>query len=89
MKPTIGRIVLYRGRLGLQCLRPAIITCTRDTLNPTGVLTGMIRDLDSDTHLHLHVFTPSEQGAFTEMNVPQSPNPTDPEPGTWIWPPRV
>ena len=85
MKPTIGRIVLYRGKLGLQCLRPAIITCTKGTLNPT----GMIRVLDSDTHVHLHVFTPSEQGSFTELNIPQSSDPTDPEPGTWIWPPRV
>jgi hypothetical protein len=34
MKPTIGRIVLYRQRYGLQTWLPAIVTVTEDTYKP-------------------------------------------------------
>lgn len=61
MKPTIGRIVHYRSRTGKYTV-PAIITATKETLNPEGVKGGFIEDLSSDTHVHLTVFTPGKPG---------------------------
>lgn len=55
MKPTIGRIVIYRSRAGDYDM-PAIITATTDTLNPKGV-EGYIPPLTSDGHVHLTCFT--------------------------------
>lgn len=61
MKPTIGRIVLYRSRTGdYTC--PAIITATRDTLFQPNVDAGHIPGLDTDNHVHLTVFTPGSPG---------------------------
>lgn len=96
MKPSLGRIVHYRGRLGLQTPRAAIVTATLDTLDPRGVESSQVPPLDSDTHVHLWVFTPSEAGGFAEFNVPQGqaaddqpPTWTTIPPGSWCWPPRM
>lgn len=61
MRPTIGRIVIYRSRTGDYDV-PAIITATRDTLNPKGVELGHIPALSSDTHVHLTCFTAGKPG---------------------------
>lgn len=97
-KPTLGRIVHYRGKMGLLAPRAAIVTVTVDTLDPRGVEAGDIPALDSEDHVHLWVYTPGEKGGFTEYNVPRGESP-DPAayptnagtipPGTWCWPPRV
>lgn len=84
-KPSLGRIVNYRGKQGLQTLRAAVITATRDTLDPRGVETGEVPALDSDNHVHLHVLTPSDRGFFVEYNVPLD-EPGQCHPGTWQWP---
>jgi hypothetical protein len=65
MKPTIGRIVVYRSRTGDYDV-PAIINCTTDTLNPKGVEAGYVPDLSSDLHVHLTVFTPGKPGLRTD-----------------------
>lgn len=61
MKPTIGRIVVYRSRTGGYDV-PAIITATRDTLNRKVVQAGYVPDLTDDEHVHLTVFTPGMPG---------------------------
>lgn len=92
MRPTVGRIVRYVGKLGVNAVRPAIVTVDQDTYvdHDEGV------PLDSDQHAHLWVFTTKsrtahENGApgmagFHEMNVPYD---ADGAPGTWHWPPRA
>lgn len=64
MKPTIGRIVIYRSKVGAYVI-PAIITATIDTLAPEGLARWHDTDgregvppLDSNRHVHLTVFTP-------------------------------
>lgn len=97
MKPTLGRIVHYRGKMGLLAPRAAIVTVTVDTLDPRGVEAGLIPALDSDEHVHLWVFTPGEAGGFTEYNVPRGQSADEGTeatagtipPGSWCWPPRV
>jgi hypothetical protein len=90
MKPTLGRIVHYRGKVGLQAPRAAIVTATVDSLDPRGVDSGQVPGLDSDQHVHLWVFTPAvlgpnaAAGGFPEFNVAPGA-----EPGQWSWPPRV
>jgi hypothetical protein len=61
MKPTIGRIVIYRSRTGSYSV-PAIVTATTETLNPQGVAAGHVPALSSDEHVHLTVFTPGRPG---------------------------
>lgn len=82
--PTLGRILHYRGKLGLNALRAAIVTATVDSLDPRGVEAGEVPALDSSLHVHLWVYTPSNQGGFAEYNVPPGDGP-----GQWVWPPRV
>lgn len=84
MKPTMGRIVRYRGKQGLHAPRPAIVVTTTGTLDPRGVEHDARLRLSSDTHVHLHVLTPSDAGFFTEYDVPQGDGP-----GEWNWPERV
>lgn len=88
VRPTIGRIVIYRGKRGRQNVRAALITCTVDTLDRAGVEAGEVQDLDSVNHVHLNVFTPSQIGAFVEFNVPMAEG-AELQPGEWSWPPRV
>lgn len=61
MRPSIGRIVIYRSRTGDYDV-PAMITATKDTLNPKGVELGHVPDLSSEAHVHLTVFTPGKPG---------------------------
>lgn len=76
MKPTIGRIVIYRtdGRNGLVYDLPAIITCTRDT-HPGDYPDGSHNPLpipESDDHVHLTVFTPGGFGSTIGTARPTS-----------------
>lgn len=68
MKPTIGRIVIYRSRTGNYDV-PAIVTCTAYTLAPVGVEMWHasngekgVPPLSSPEHLHLAVLTPGIPG---------------------------
>lgn len=83
-RPSLGRILHYRGRLGLKAMRAAVVTADVNSLDPRGVEQGVIPALDSPMHVHLWVFTPGESGGFTEYNVPYGDGP-----GMWSWPPRV
>lgn len=87
MKPTIGRIVIYRSKTGnYSC--PAIITATHETLWPEGVERGDVPALSSSEHVHLHVFTPGAQEAYPEFDVPfdSTEDYGEPAPGSWSWP---
>lgn len=90
--PTLGRIVHYRGKYGLQTMRAAVVTATVDTLDPAGVERGDVPALDSPAHVHLWVWTPAatgqnaEAGGFAEFNVPPGGSGGDVEPGMWRWP---
>ncbi|WP_242908688.1 hypothetical protein [Actinomadura terrae] len=86
--PTLGRIVHYRGKEGLNAMRAAIVTADVHSLDPRGVEAGLIPALTDDMHVHLWVFTPGEAGGFTEYNVPHGQG-DDIPPGSWCWPPRV
>lgn len=79
-KPTLGRIVRYVGKYGIQATRAAIVSCTTADIVPG----GDVASLDSDMHVHLTVFTPSESGMFPEVNIPYDEGGA---PGTWCWPP--
>ena len=73
MKPTLGRIVLFRtdGRNGLVYDLPAMITVTRDT-HPGDYPDGSQNPLpvpESDTHVHLTVFTPGGFGSVVESDM--------------------
>jgi hypothetical protein len=81
-KPSLGRIVRYVGKHGINAPRAAIVTCSVADVVPD----GLVAPLDSDMHVHLSVFTPSPQNSFPEFNIPFDP---DGAPGTWSWPPRV
>lgn len=61
MKPTIGRIVIYRSRTGAYSV-PAIVTSTTETLAQQGVDLGHVPALTSENHIHLTVFTPGRPG---------------------------
>lgn len=93
-RPTLGRIVHYRGRYGLQTARAAVVVATVGSLDPRGVDAGTVPPLDSAQHVHLWVYTPSEQGGFVEFNVPPGAAAGEPAavdtiaPGTWCWPER-
>lgn len=87
-KPSLGRIVHYRGKQGLLAMRAAIVTADVGSLDPRGVESGEVPALDSDQHVHLWVFTPGAQGGFAEFNVPLD-EPGMCRPGTWQWPTRV
>lgn len=90
-KPSLGRVVHYRGNQGRLALRAAIVTGTVDSLDPDGVASGDAPALDSERHVHLWVFTPGSSGGFPEFNVPQGEGSEGGEiaPGSWCWPPRV
>lgn len=82
MKPTTGRIVRYVGKQGVHAHRAAVVTMADDTW----IREGDIDPLDSDTHVHLWVFTPGSEVGFAEMNIPYDPAKA---PGTWHWPERT
>ena len=83
-RPSTGRIVRYRGKIGHQAARAAIVTADVTTLDPRGVSAGQVEPLDSPMHVHLWVFTPGGAAGFAESNVPYGDGP-----GQWSWPPRV
>lgn len=102
VKPTLGRIVHYRGKQGLLAPRAAIVTATVDSLDPRGVEAGQVPALSSDEHVHLWVYTPAASGpnaatgGFPEFDVPRGAPAEGEEatagtipPGSWCWPPRV
>lgn len=86
------RIVRYVGKFGVNAVRPAIVTVDQETYldHEQGV------PLDSNSHVHLWVFTTLSKSdheagnpglpGFHEMNVPYDEAMS---PGTWHWPPRV
>lgn len=101
MRPTIGRIVIYRSRTGDYDV-PAIVTATTDTLNPKGVELGHIPALASENHVHLTCFTAGKPGMrrgaedfLVESEHPRSENqggtyaewciPFDPNRGPGSW----
>jgi hypothetical protein len=91
-RPTLGRIVHYRGKQGLQTHRAAIVTADIGSLDQRGVDAGTIPALDSPLHAHLWVFTPAVSGGFTEYNVPPDDGAESDgqiKPGSWAWPPRT
>jgi hypothetical protein len=61
VRPTIGRIVTFRSRTGDYDV-PAIVTATKETLNPKGVEAGHVPALSSTRRVHLTVFTPGRPG---------------------------
>lgn len=72
IKPTIGRIVIYRtdGRNGMKYDLPAIITCTKGS-HPGNYPDGHDNPLpvpSSDTHVHLTVFTPGGFGTTVDTD---------------------
>lgn len=83
-RPSLCRMVVYRGKRGHAAPRAAVVIGTVDSLDPRGIESGGVPALDSPMHVHLHVFTPSDQQGWTEYNV----GPGD-GPGQWSWPPRV
>lgn len=87
--PGLGRILHYRGKLGLQTMRAAIVTATVETLDPAGVEAGEVDPITDPTHVHLWVYSPSKnnpQGGFQEFDVPCGGDGVDIPPGTWRWP---
>lgn len=92
MKPTLGRIVHYRGKEGRLSMRAAIVTGTVDSVTQDGIDAGDVPGFDSDEHVHLWVFTPGSSAGFAEFNVPHGQGDEhgdDIPPGSWCWPPRV
>lgn len=87
-KPTLGRIVHYRGKFGLFAMRAALVSADVDSLMVEGVASGEVPALDSDMHCHLTVFTPSSLNSFPEYNVPYADRDENGEiqPGHWTWP---
>jgi hypothetical protein len=72
MQPTIGRIVIYKSKTG-DYVMPAIIAATTATLHRPNVEAGHIPDLDSDTHVHLIVFTTGIPGEVSTNTAEQRP----------------
>ncbi|MFD1145964.1 hypothetical protein [Saccharothrix hoggarensis] len=79
-QPKHGQIVEYRGKLGLQAVRPALVVASVDNLDPRGVENDPRLALDSPTHAHLLVFTPSDGGFFMEFNVASGDGPGEWQP---------
>lgn len=94
--PSPGRMVFYRGRLGVKAVNPATIVTTVDNLEAAAVDAGDAPALASPMHVHLRVLSCGEAGGYTEYNVPhvslvEDPDmhdkwPEGPATGTWAWP---
>ncbi len=87
--PGLGRILHYRGKLGLQTMRAAIVTATAETLDPAGVEAGTVEPITDASHVHLWVWSPSADnpnGGFPEFDVPFGGGDLEIPPGTWRWP---
>jgi len=79
-EPDLGDDVLYRSKTGNYDLA-AKVTSTKKSLWIGGVQAGHVPDLDTDYHVHLHVFTPGNQIQYQEFNVPIDP--TGKTPRSW------
>lgn len=75
--PSLGRIVWFRSRTG-RWTAPAIITATSGSLYQPNVEAGHLYPLDSDTNVHLTVFTPGIQGHVSEETARLHPELADP-----------
>lgn len=75
-----GRMVYYQNdeRGGFGYYVPAVISVTRQNLEPEAVQHGLIEDLDSALHVHLLVLAPG--GVYPERNVPYN---RKAKPRTW------
>jgi hypothetical protein len=78
MKPTLGRIVIYRtdGRNGLAYDLPAIITCTEESHPgdyPTGETNPLVPPVRDE--VHLTVFTPGGFGTTLNFDNPGKKKP--------------
>lgn len=86
MRPTIGRIVIYRSRTGAYEV-PAIVSATVDTLYRPAVEDGHVPDLTDDDHVHLAVLTPGLSGhrnaTTTEAQVAELTARSTPAGGTY------
>lgn len=82
MRPALGDIVLYCGKFGTRAMRAAVVSCTVENLMPEGVAAGEIPALDSPSHVHLHVLTPSYKVFLMEYNVPLATG-LECQPGEW------
>lgn len=81
MKPTVGRIVIYRTLSGVDCA--AIVIATPDSA---------ISEPPADGHVQLKVFWPASVAPdyIDAGGVPECPSPGDElARGTWRWPERV
>ena len=89
-RPSLGRIVHYRGKFGIQAMRAAVVTADTDSLDVSASRAGAVPTLTDEYHVHLWVFTPAAAGpnaatgGFPEFDVPYGDGP-----GEWHWPPRV
>ena len=99
-RPVITSLVKYRSKTGNYDL-PAVVNCTRETIDAKGVELGHVPALSADDCVHLTVFTPGKEGTSRgEMDtIGLSVNkggsytewdiPFDdseePAPGTWRW----
>lgn len=77
--PVTGDLVRYQGRHGLQSVCAAVVTADVTTVDEDAVRIGGVPRLDSEFHVHLWVFSPSNsRGGFAVFNVPHGVGP-----GAW------
>jgi hypothetical protein len=87
-QPTIGRIVLYRSKVGDGIDSPAIVLRTQDTTNLDvierwGPEPGVVEGVGETGREHETVGRPAA------LNVPlDATRDAEVPPGTWRWPPR-
>lgn len=81
---SLGRQVIYRGKVGLKALRTATVIGTVASIDPAGAERDPRLRLSSSEHVHLFVFTPNEdRPCFVEYDVAPGDGA-----GQWSWPPR-
>lgn len=81
MKPSIGRVVVFRSRTGTYSM-PALISATVDTLHRPNVDAGHIPELTSDRHVHLTAFTAGIPGERSASSDPELGKANPPAGGT-------
>lgn len=83
LRPRLADMVVYRGKLGLQTHRAAVVTATVDTLDERGVAAGEIQALSSPGHVHLWVFGAGGLDSFAEYDVPPGVDNAELDPGQY------